>query len=152
MKKRRGFIQVAILHLLQEETMHGYQIMKELEERSGGTYTASAGTIYPALQELLDQEMIKLEADSDKKVYSLTNKGANKIKEVGAKHKGVFWLEWKERMTWRNSKEATQLKSALEQWELELKKTIKHARGKPEKIQSLTAMIKEMTERLKKEL
>ena len=37
MKKRRGFIQIAILHLLREEPMHGYQIMKELESRSGWT-------------------------------------------------------------------------------------------------------------------
>jgi DNA-binding PadR family transcriptional regulator len=45
MRKRRGFVQLAILHLLKEQSMHGYQIMKQLEERSNGLYQASAGTV-----------------------------------------------------------------------------------------------------------
>ena len=77
MKRRRGFVQLAILHLLEEASMHGYQIMKELENRSGGHYSASAGTVYPALQELLEQEMIELEPSSDKKTYSFKKKGKN---------------------------------------------------------------------------
>ena len=77
MKKRRGFIKSAILHLLKEESMHGYQIMKELESRSDGLYSASAGTIYPALQELLEKELINLESGLEKKTFLLRKKERN---------------------------------------------------------------------------
>ena len=81
MKRRRGFVQLAILHLLKEESMHGYQMMKELEHRSDGLYAASAGTVYPALQELLEQEMIDLDPNSDKKTYFIQEKGKERLEE-----------------------------------------------------------------------
>ena len=95
MKRRRGFVQLAILHLLKDESMHGYQIMKELETRSDGLYSASAGTVYPALQELLDQDIINLEAESDKKVYFINEKGKERLKEFAKRKEGDFWTEWK---------------------------------------------------------
>ncbi|WP_342433208.1 PadR family transcriptional regulator [Neobacillus sp. FSL H8-0543] len=148
MKKRRGFVQFAILNLLKEGPMHGYQIMKELEERSSGAYTASAGTVYPALQELLDQSLIELDMGSDKKVYSLTDSGKERIVE---KHtEGDFWSEWKERMVWRNSKESVQLREAVDRWEKELHKAMKQARGNPESVRELIAIVEEMTSRLNK--
>ena len=101
MKKRRGFIQLAILQLLGEEAMHGYQIMKQLEERSSGAYGASAGTIYPALQDLLDNKMIYLLDETDKKVYALNENGVKRLTEYAEKEERDFWLEWKERQTWR---------------------------------------------------
>ncbi|MFJ5759530.1 PadR family transcriptional regulator [Neobacillus sp. NPDC093182] len=150
MKRRRGFVQVAILHLLKEESMHGYQIMKELEERSNGAYSASAGTVYPALQELLDQNLIELDAGSDKKIYTINENGKKRLEET-AKHKeGDFWLEWKERMMWKNSDESVQLRAALERWETEVRKAMKQSRGNPERVVELIAFIDEMTDRLKK--
>lgn len=151
MKKRRGFVQLAILHLLREEPMHGYQIMKELEERSSGTYRASAGTIYPALQDLLDNEMVHLLDETDKKVYALNENGAKRLAEYTEKKEREFWLEWKERQTWRNSKESVQLKEALSLWEDELRKTIRGIHKKPEQTIQLVHFIEESTERLKKE-
>ena len=117
MKKRRGFINSAILHLLKEESMHGYQIMKELESRSDGLYSASAGTIYPALQELLEKEWINLESGLEKKTYFITEEGKERLKELRKREEGDFWVSWKERMIWRNSKEFVQLKTAVDQWE-----------------------------------
>ncbi|WP_062109878.1 PadR family transcriptional regulator [Bacillus niameyensis] len=151
MKKRRGFVQIAILHLLKEEAMHGYQIMKELEERSSGAYSASAGTVYPALQELLDQHLIELDAESDKKIYVLSDKGKKRVEEAAAHFEVEFWVEWKERMVWRNSKHAIQLKEAVDRWEKEWRKSVKKARGNPKKIQELITMMEEMTDRLKKD-
>jgi DNA-binding PadR family transcriptional regulator len=148
MKKRRGFVQFAILNLLKEGPMHGYQIMKELEERSSGAYSASAGTVYPALQELLDQSLIELDTGSDKKVYSLTNSGKERVAEKLTE--GDFWTEWKERMVWRNSKESVQLREAVVRWEKELHKAMKQARGNPESVRELIAFVDEMTDRLKK--
>ncbi|NHC42841.1 helix-turn-helix transcriptional regulator [Bacillus sp. MM2020_1] len=150
MRRRRGFVQVAILHLLKEESMHGYQIMKELEERSNGAYSASAGTVYPALQELLDQNLIELDAGSDKKIYSLNDNGQTRLEEISEHEEGDFWVEWKERMTWKNSEESIQLRAAMERWEKEFRKAMKQARGNPERVHKLIAFIDEMTDQLKK--
>ena len=152
MKRRRGFVQLAILHLLQEQSMHGYQIMKALEERSDGLYNASAGTVYPALQELLENEMIVLQDEkSDKKVYSISKIGENHLKTFVEKEEGDFWGEWKERQVWQNSKESAQLKEAMNQWDVELRKTIKVLRKDPTSSVKLVQFIEETTERLKRE-
>ncbi|KKB37428.1 PadR family transcriptional regulator [Bacillus thermotolerans] len=150
MRKRRGFVQMAILHLLKEEAMHGYQIMKDLEERSEGAYSASAGTVYPALQELLERNLIELDAASGKKVYSINENGQKRLEEAAKQREGDFWIEWKERMTWKNSEQAVQLRAAMDRWEKELWKAVKQARGNPESALELTAFIEEMTDRLKK--
>lgn len=150
MKRRRGFVQAAILHLLKEESMHGYQIMKELEERSNGAYSASAGTVYPALQELLDQNLIELDAGSDKKIYIINENGKKHLEETAKQKEGDFWLEWQERMMWKNSEESVQLRAALERWETEVRKTIKQSRGNKERVVELIAFIDEMTDRLNK--
>jgi DNA-binding PadR family transcriptional regulator len=150
-------VQLAILHLLKEEAMHGYQIMKELEERSNGVYSASAGTVYPALQELLDKNLIKLDieqdAESDKKIYVIHENGQKWLEEwleeVAQNEEGDFWVEWKERMLWRNSEEALQLKAAMGRWEKEYHKAMKQARGNPANITKLTEFVDEITNRLK---
>src|ERR1035437_2863269 len=70
-----GELRLAILSLLSEGPKHGYQLMKELGDRSGGVYRASAGSVYPTLQQLEDEEMIRPEQQGGKKVYSLTDAG-----------------------------------------------------------------------------
>jgi DNA-binding PadR family transcriptional regulator len=55
--------------------MHGYEMMKALEERSGGFYVASAGTIYPTLQLLEDRGLITSDQTEGKKVYRITDAG-----------------------------------------------------------------------------
>jgi DNA-binding PadR family transcriptional regulator len=149
MRKRRGFVQLAILHLLKEDSMHGYQIMKELEVRSMGAYSASAGTIYPALQELVDQNSIELHTESDKKVYSINEYGKKRLEEAAEHLDGDFWLEWKERMMWRKSEESTLLKAAMDRWESEIRRSVKQARGNQEEVLRLITFIDEMTEQLK---
>ncbi|WP_313891926.1 PadR family transcriptional regulator [Psychrobacillus sp.] len=152
MKRRRGFIQWAILHLLKEGSMHGYQIMKELESRSGGLYSASAGTVYPALQELLEKELIDLEPESDKKTYFITEKGTVRLKEFTDSREGEFWDGWKARWVWQNSDEATQLKATMDLWEIEMRRAVKQARRNPEGTAKLVAFMEEITERLRHEI
>jgi DNA-binding PadR family transcriptional regulator len=150
MRRRRGFVQLAILHLLKEASMHGYQIMKELEERSNGAYSASAGTVYPALQELVDQQLIQLDTESDKKAYSINENGKNRLEEMALHKEGDFWVEWKEKMIWKKSEESVQLRAAIERWETEFRKAVKQSRGNPESVVELIAFIDEMTDHLKK--
>src|SRR5690348_17551298 len=66
-----GEMRLAILSLLSEGPKHGYQLMKLMEERSGGLYRASAGSVYPTLQQLEDEDLIRSEQQDGKRVYSI---------------------------------------------------------------------------------
>jgi DNA-binding PadR family transcriptional regulator len=74
-RARRGDVREAILRLLAEEPMHGYQIIGELAERSAGTWSPSAGSVYPTLQLLADEGLVTAEPVGGKKVYRLTEAG-----------------------------------------------------------------------------
>ncbi len=74
-RARRGDVRAAVLRLLSEQPMHGYQIIQELSERSEGAWTPSAGSVYPTLQLLADEGLIVAEETSGKKVFSLTQAG-----------------------------------------------------------------------------
>jgi len=71
----RGNVKFAILDLLKEQPRHGYDIIREMEERSGGAYSPSPGVIYPTLQALEDQDFVKSVEQDGKKVYSITEAG-----------------------------------------------------------------------------
>ncbi|MDQ0113521.1 PadR family transcriptional regulator [Paenibacillus harenae] len=77
----RGGVKIALLRLLAEEPMHGYQIMKTLEEQSGGLYVPSAGSIYPTLQALEERGFVSVqeEEESSKKVYLITEQGRSAL-------------------------------------------------------------------------
>jgi len=55
--------------------MHGYQIIREITERSGGVWTPSPGSVYPTLQQLEDEELVTSDSSEGKKVFSLTEAG-----------------------------------------------------------------------------
>lgn len=74
-----GEVRLAILSLLSEEPKHGYQLMKEMEERSGGLYRASAGSVYPTLQQLEDEGLIESDRADGKKTYRLTEAGRQEL-------------------------------------------------------------------------
>ncbi|MEV5027208.1 PadR family transcriptional regulator [Paenibacillus sp. LPE1-1-1.1] len=71
----RGGVKFALLELLEKESMHGYQMMKALEDQSGGTYKPSAGSIYPTLQMLRDQGFVESSKQDGKKVFEITDEG-----------------------------------------------------------------------------
>ena len=75
----RGDVRAAVLALLAEKPMHGYQIIHEIEERSGGTWKPSAGSVYPTLQLLADEGLVTAEEVNDRKVYSLTDTGREAV-------------------------------------------------------------------------
>lgn len=78
-KVSRGDVRSAILHLLAEEPMHGYQIMSELSERTDGMWRPSPGSIYPTLNQLEDQDLVRADERDGKKVYSLTEEGRAEV-------------------------------------------------------------------------
>ncbi len=74
-RANRGDIRAAILALLAETPMHGYQIIQEISERSGGVWTPSPGSVYATLQHLEEEGMISSEQRAGKNVFSLTEAG-----------------------------------------------------------------------------
>lgn len=75
MRMGRGDVRAAVLALLAEGPMHGYQIIHEIEERSGGAWKPSPGSVYPTLQLLADEGLISAEESGGRKTYSLTDEG-----------------------------------------------------------------------------
>lgn len=71
----RGDLKYVVLGLLEEQPMHGYEVMQRLEEESGGYYSASPGSVYPVLQMLQDQGYVDAEEREGKRVYSITDAG-----------------------------------------------------------------------------
>ncbi|HEY5548404.1 MAG TPA: PadR family transcriptional regulator [Coriobacteriia bacterium] len=82
MRARRGDIRPALLRLLSEQPMHGYQMIQELSARSGGAWSPSAGSVYPTLQMLADEGLIVAEETAGKKVFSLTEAGVAAVAET----------------------------------------------------------------------
>ena len=76
-----GDLQIVLLALLNEQPRHGYELIKVLEERSGGFYVPSPGVIYPALTYLEEIGFTEVEAEGNKKLYRITETGAAFLKE-----------------------------------------------------------------------
>jgi len=76
-----GEVKYVILRLLKEKPRHGYEVIKALEEKMGGWYTPSAGTIYPTLQLLEDQGYVRAVETDGKKVYHITPEGEAFLEE-----------------------------------------------------------------------
>ena len=80
-RARRGDIRAAILALLDDRSMHGYEMIKEIEERTGGIWTPSAGSIYPTLQLLEDEGLIRGDEQDGKRRFELTDEGRERLAE-----------------------------------------------------------------------
>jgi DNA-binding PadR family transcriptional regulator len=94
-----GEVRIAILSLLSEKPRHGYDLMKELETRSSGSYRVSAGTMYPALQQLEDEGMIVSETKDGKRVYQLTDLGKQELERGRSTADNIWrrtsdWGDW----------------------------------------------------------
>src|SRR5271163_5095298 len=74
-RARRGDIRTAALLLLAEEPRNGYQIMQEVQERSGGLWSPSPGSVYPALQQLEDEGLIRTQEGDGRKLFAITDEG-----------------------------------------------------------------------------
>ncbi len=101
---RRGDVQAAVLTLLASGEMHGYQVITELAERSGGRWRPGAGSIYPTLRNLEEQGLIAGREDDGKRVFQLTEAG----KRAAAAADGEPWQEFDE------SSAALKLRSAIQ--------------------------------------
>ena len=76
-----GDLQLVLLALLEKQPSHGYELIKALEERSGGFYSPSPGMIYPALTWLEEVGYASVAAEGAKKLYSITDSGRTYLNE-----------------------------------------------------------------------
>jgi DNA-binding PadR family transcriptional regulator len=83
-RARRGDVRAAVLALLNERPMHGYEMIKELEERTDGAWVPSAGSIYPTLQMLEDEGLIRGEDVEGRRRFTLTESGEAEQREKAA--------------------------------------------------------------------
>ena len=74
-----GDLRLYLLSLLDESPRHGYDLMQALSDRTGGTYTPSAGTIYPRLAKLEDEGLVTKTVDGRKTVYAITEAGRAEV-------------------------------------------------------------------------
>ncbi|MEU8547954.1 PadR family transcriptional regulator [Streptomyces roseoverticillatus] len=74
-RARRGDVRASILTLLKDRPMHGYEMIQEIAERSGGAWKPSPGSVYPTLQMLEDEGLIESASEGGKKLFSLTDAG-----------------------------------------------------------------------------
>lgn len=80
-RARRGDVRTSLLTLLADKPMHGYDVIQELEERSGGAWRPSPGSIYPTLQLLEDEGLVIGEERDGKRVYTITDAGRAELEE-----------------------------------------------------------------------
>jgi DNA-binding PadR family transcriptional regulator len=80
-RMRRGDVRAAILLLLAEEPRNGYQLMQEIEQRSGGAWRPSPGSVYPALQLLADEGLVRSESRDGGNTFELTDAGKAHVEE-----------------------------------------------------------------------
>ena len=98
-----GEVRLAILSLLGEGPKHGYQLMKEMKDRSGGMYRASAGSVYPTLQMLEDQGLIESGNEDGRRVYRLTVAGRTELESDPEAVRRIWeraerWEDWGQSM------------------------------------------------------
>jgi DNA-binding PadR family transcriptional regulator len=74
-RARRGDVRAAILLLLEDEPRNGYQLMEEIESRSGGAWRPSPGSVYPALAQLEDEGLIRSDESAGRRSFELTDEG-----------------------------------------------------------------------------
>jgi DNA-binding PadR family transcriptional regulator len=89
-RARRGDIRAAILLLLAEEPRNGYGLMQEIEERSGGVWRPSPGSVYPALSQLEDEGLVQATEHDGRKSFALTDEGTAHV-ESNRERYGTPW-------------------------------------------------------------
>jgi DNA-binding PadR family transcriptional regulator len=99
-KASRGDVRAAILALLRDGPRNGYQIMSEIEERSGGAWRPSPGAVYPALSQLADEGLISAEESGGRRTFSLTDAGRAYIADNPEMARGA-WESTEQQEAWQ---------------------------------------------------
>jgi DNA-binding PadR family transcriptional regulator len=150
-------LQLIILALLKDKPSHGYEIIKALEERSGGFYVPSPGMVYPALTYLEETGHAAVEAEGSKKLYRITPEGEAKLKQDAAIAEAI--LTQLERMGQKMSRvrevfateaEDESLAPDLKAARYELRNVLRdRRRASPEEQQRIATILKRATDEIR---
>ncbi len=92
---KKGYLKLSILHVLLNQPLHGYQIMKKIRELSLGLLSPTAGGLYPALRELEERGLIRgrwmFEGRRKIKIYEITDSGREVFKRAVEEHLNIFY-------------------------------------------------------------
>lgn len=137
-----GEFRIAILSLLSEGPKHGYQLMKEMKERSGGTYRASPGSVYPTAQQLEDEGLIASKMEDGRRVYTLTAAGRKELEKDPETAKRI----WERAETWEESSkyfgpEIIEFLPAVTEVQIKSLRAARWAAGKPERQMKLKSIL-----------
>ncbi|MBN1632366.1 MAG: PadR family transcriptional regulator [Thermoleophilia bacterium] len=144
----RGGIKFAILGMLKDKPRHGYDIIKEMEERSGGFYSPSPGVIYPTLQALEDQDLVISAAEEGKKVYSITEKGIaflEEHKERAKRHRDRFEANWGPGPAGEGWSAMADIRDTLG----EVRRAVRRSAGDTDKLKEIGAVLEDAAARIK---
>jgi len=140
-KAGRGDVRAAILALLREGPRTGYQIMAEIEERSGGAWRPSPGAVYPALSQLADEGLIVGEESDGRRTFSLSEAGRDYVERNPGSARGA-WESTAQQEAWQLPAlfaEAARLGGGIVQ--------VAHA-GTPEQVQAAERLLEQTRRRL----
>jgi DNA-binding PadR family transcriptional regulator len=90
MRRLKGDVRAAILALLVEDSRNGYQVISEIDERSGGAWRPSPGAIYPALSQLAREGLIAAEESAGRRTFSLTDAGRAYVEQNPGMARGAW--------------------------------------------------------------
>lgn len=144
-----GELRLGLLSLLSEGPKHGYELMKDLEARSGGTYKASAGSVYPTLQLLEDEGLTSSAGVDGKRVHRLTDAGRQLVEDEAETIQRIWrraeeWDDWGHAAdpgNWEIARPAMRLgKAAL--------KAVVRAEGDPEVVDEVRQILERARRRI----
>ena len=142
----RGDIKYVILDLLREHPSYGYEIIRGLEDRFGGLYTPSAGTVYPTLQMLEEMGYVTASQEEGRKIYTITPAGSRFLEEQKSQVEDV-----RERMRglWDRKAASVEIHDMVGEMK-DMLKMLKHKRRyiTPEKVER----IRQVLERAQREI
>jgi DNA-binding PadR family transcriptional regulator len=87
---RRIFLKFIVLKIISQKPTHGYEIIRTIEQRSGGRWTPSAGSIYPILEGLERNGIIRSEEIERKKIYAITPRGEIAFERMAEKKRQLL--------------------------------------------------------------
>ena len=132
---RGGDVRAAALLLLDEQPRHGYDLIQEIGERSGGTWSPSPGSIYPVLSQLEDEGLIEFERVDGRKTASLTAAGTAHVEE----HRSELGTPWQQTEGDGPSDERRALVASFKSFTQAWKQVLQN--GTPTQVEAATAAL-----------
>ncbi|MGD9530490.1 PadR family transcriptional regulator [Pseudonocardia sp.] len=135
-RSARGDVRLAVLALVAEQPRHGYEIIQEIAERTGGAWRPSPGSVYPTLSQLQDEGLVTVEKTAGRRIVELTEAGTAYVEE----HRAELDAVW-ENATADSDEGAATLWEQLGQLHAAAGQVM--SAGTPEQIEAATAAITE---------